>query len=240
LSESSLLDLQMTFAHAADARVLARALVGERAYGGDFFQMPPDEFVKAMNVAMTVSGSTTGSGLEDIAARAFQHFYTVTGIRNRDFLFYLDRMAEIIAIAPQVNPQGRNDVAQLESRIQAADGKWQHAITRMILPALTKAYSKEIRHVALMRNAQTACAIERFRLANADRLPDRLDELVPDFLPAVLEDPMDGKPLKYRRLDKGYVVYSVGDDDQDDGGVEPANRPKNGKGGWDYTFVVER
>lgn len=242
LPEASLMELQMAFARAGDTRVLARALIGERAFGGDFFQMPPGDFVKMMGLSATggVPGGTAKPGLDELAAQAMQHLYAATGMRNRDFLFYLDRMAEMIAIAPKVNPQGRSDIAQLESTIQAISGKWQYAITRMTLPALTKAFSKEIRHVALMRSAQTACAIERFRLAHAGRLPEHLDELVPAFLPSVLEDPMDGKPLKFRRLDKGYVVYSVGEDDKDDGGVEPANRPKNGKGGWDYTFVVER
>jgi hypothetical protein len=32
-------------------------------------------------------------------------------------------------------------------------------------------------------------------------------------------DPFDGRPLRYRRLADGVVVYSVGDDRADDGGT---------------------
>lgn len=51
---------------------------------------------------------------------------------------------------------------------------------------------------------------------------------------------MDGHPLKFRKLPVGYVVYSIGGDGTDDGGVSFANRPKNNQGGWDYTFTVGR
>jgi hypothetical protein len=88
-------------------------------------------------------------------------------------------------------------------------------------------------------DAQAALAVERYRLANG-KLPDHLSDLVPTFLPTVSTDPFDGKPLRYKTLAKGYVVYSVGDDREDNGGTE-----KNSKGqiyvpGTDITFTVER
>jgi hypothetical protein len=61
--------------------------------------------------------------------------------------------------------------------------------------------------------------------------------LVPKFLPAIPTDPFDGHSLRYKKLAKGYVVYSVGEDGKDDGGVEP----RGGYGpGTDLTFIVER
>lgn len=48
--------------------------------------------------------------------------------------------------------------------------------------------------------------------------PDRLDALVPDYLPEVPLDPLAGQPLVYRRTDDDYLLYSVGTDRQDDGG----------------------
>ena len=54
-----------------------------------------------------------------------------------------------------------------------------------------------------------------------------MDEIPPD--------PFDGKPLRYKKLEKGYVVYSVGPDGNDDGGKE------RGLGDdYDIIFVVER
>ncbi len=74
--------------------------------------------------------------------------------------------------------------------------------------------------------AATACAIERYRLARR-QLPDRLDQLLPDWIERVPMDVMDGRPLRYRRLDSGgYRLYSVGWNLTDDGGrVAARSRP---------------
>ena len=47
---------------------------------------------------------------------------------------------------------------------------------------------------------------------------------------AMPDDPFNGRPLRYKKLVKGYAVYSVGEDGKDDGGDEKK----------DVTFVVER
>ena len=87
-----------------------------------------------------------------------------------------------------------------------------------------------------LRAARAGLAVERYRSLNGE-LPDGLERLVPEYLESVPTDLFDGKPLRYRKLDKGFLVYSVGPDGQDDGGTsEPA-----GEGGPpDVTFTVER
>ena len=73
------------------------------------------------------------------------------------------------------------------------------------------------RVMARIRMADIALALQRYRLANG-RLPKTLDDLIPDLLPAVPLDPFTDEPLHYRPTDDGFVVYSVGDDREDDGG----------------------
>ncbi len=86
----------------------------------------------------------------------------------------------------------------------------------------------------------TALAVERFRL-DRGRLPGQLQELTPQFLEAIPMDPFDGAPLRYRRLDRGYVIYSVGADGHDDRGREPPEHRKlSDKTSYDLTFTVER
>ena len=64
-----------------------------------------------------------------------------------------------------------------------------------------------------------AIAIKRFELIN-HRPPDSLASLVPEFLAQLPIDYMDGKPLRYRvGPDASWVLYSVGRDGVDDGGV---------------------
>ncbi len=67
------------------------------------------------------------------------------------------------------------------------------------------------------------------------KLPTKLDELVPDLLPIVPEDPFAGQPLKYARVADGWKIWSIGDDLHDNGGVmADENQPLAGP---DYVFL---
>ncbi|QDV80637.1 hypothetical protein K2D_42670 [Planctomycetes bacterium K2D] len=67
---------------------------------------------------------------------------------------------------------------------------------------------------ALTRTA-IALAIHR---AEHDEYPESLDDLVPHVLPKAIVDPVYGGPLAYRRIDDGFLVYSLGFNGVDDGG----------------------
>ena len=62
-------------------------------------------------------------------------------------------------------------------------------------------------------------AIKAYRIERGE-LPDRLDDLIPEYLPAVPTDPYteEKAPLIYRRTDDKYLLYSVGLNGRDDGG----------------------
>jgi len=80
---------------------------------------------------------------------------------------------------------------------------------------------------ALQRLGQVAVALRLYRHEHG-RYPETLEELVPKYLPSLPVDPFDGKPLRYKRLAKGFKVWSVGWDMKDDGGVW--GTPKHEKG----------
>ena len=85
------------------------------------------------------------------------------------------------------------------------------------------------------RAAHAALAIERYRLEHDDQLPPTLDVLVPGFLDRVPQDIYAAAPLRFRKLDRSYVLYSVGRDLKDDGG--PFSTSDNAP---DITFRVTR
>jgi hypothetical protein len=67
----------------------------------------------------------------------------------------------------------------------------------------------------------TAIALERYRCQHGS-YPNTLQELAPGLLKEPPADFMDGKPLHYRRTDDGhFVLYSVGLDCVDNGGLLP-------------------
>jgi len=94
--------------------------------------------------------------------------------------------------------------------------------------------------VGQLRTAEAALAVERYRLVHPNALPDSLSQLVPQFLDTAPADPFDGKPLHFKKLSpKGYVVYSIGRNRQDDGGA-PKPSGSKAEGPYDVTFAVRR
>ena len=65
---------------------------------------------------------------------------------------------------------------------------------------------------------------------------------MPGYLDAVPSDPYGGRDLRYDKLGPGFVVYSIGKDFRDDGGMErlPASKTAGQSPNWDVTFIVER
>jgi hypothetical protein len=75
-----------------------------------------------------------------------------------------------------------------------------------------------LRFQTLVNEAQIACALERYRLAQRT-YPETLDTLVPQFIEKLPRDIVNGEPLIYRRTEAGmFLLYSVGWNETDDGG----------------------
>ena len=108
---------------------------------------------------------------------------------------------------------------------------------RLLLPALDKAIRKSARMQTYVDEARAACALERYQLANG-KYPDTLDVLTPRFIDSIPTDVIDGKPLRYRpKVEGGYLLYSLGWNQTDDGGQVVWKRGKTPsvdveKGDW--------
>jgi len=88
-------------------------------------------------------------------------------------------------------------------------------LVSMLIPALPPVYAKQFRRDTEFLATEVVCALKSYQVAHGT-YPERLNELVPDFLSAVPSDPFDGKPLRYRREGKEWVLWSVGSDLKDD------------------------
>jgi hypothetical protein len=77
-----------------------------------------------------------------------------------------------------------------------------------------------------------AIALKRHSLRHG-KYPATLEALVPEFLPAVPIDHMDGKPIRYKlRDDQGFTLYSVGEDGEDNGGDGSPRQASSGRQLW--------
>jgi hypothetical protein len=85
---------------------------------------------------------------------------------------------------------------------------------------------------AAVNQACVACALERYRLA-LGQYPEALDALVPRFIEKIPRDLIGGQPLKYRReADGTFLLYSIGWNEKDDGGVPGQGNSYNTDGDW--------
>jgi hypothetical protein len=96
-------------------------------------------------------------------------------------------------------------------------------------PNYAKAVQTLARNQTLVYQARVACALERYRLA-LGQYPDTLDALTPRFMEKLPHDLIGGQPLNYHRTDGGgYLLYSVGWDENDHGGVSGKSKEE---GDW--------
>ncbi len=136
-------------------------------------------------------------------------------------LRYLNRFFDVLALDW---PEQQAGLKQLE-----LEGRDAPLFVRLLVPAVSKVAAAQQRSRAQLRCAIALVAVERYRRANG-RWPEALP-IVKEagLLSRVPADPYDGQPLRYRRLDDGVVIYSVGPDGQDDGGnLDPKNPVRPG------------
>ncbi len=227
LEQKNLARLRKALATAYDPDSMARAFAGERCL---VILMLRDPRSTGLNLA-PFSAPDGPSLMQIYAARA-------VGLADRCLLRYIDLTDRCIAalrLPPHERPQAANDLERQDQELRQP-----HAILSHFMPSMHRFIRTDLAHLTLLRVAGVAMAVEQYRLANGN-LPERLADLVPAFLPDVPLDPYDGRPLRYRRREKGYVVYSIGKDLTDDGGKERPPRRRGREGPHDdITLIVER
>jgi hypothetical protein len=125
-------------------------------------------------------------------------------------LRYMTRAVEISKLPPEQRYDRFQELAKARED--------QPLLVRLLVPALAKVADADRRSGTQVRCAAVALAAERYR-RDRGRWPETLKALKEaGYLRAVPTDPYDGRPLRWRRLDDGAVVYSVGPHGQDNGG----------------------
>jgi hypothetical protein len=131
---------------------------------------------------------------------------------------------QLAAIQPTPGNYAPIDLSRIERDQEAAINppSYRNVIVRMLQPALVKLVSSGQMAQSCRDLAMTGLAVERFHQANGS-YPATLEALSPRFLQVIPKDIFSGQPLRYR-VEKtgGFVLYSVGPNEQDDGGDWPA------------------
>ncbi|HEY8504353.1 MAG TPA: hypothetical protein VIL46_07200, partial [Gemmataceae bacterium] len=186
---------------------LPEALRSERAYFNVLFENLESGKVSLRQVNLVLNLPVFWAKLGD---------FTLTPLVLHNHAVYLRRMNEAIEIARLPHEEQTRRWEDWDARLKT-DNSVKTRLASYLLPAVSKAAEAEQRTVALLDCARCGIACELFRRERG-RWPDALSELVPHYLPEVPSDPCDGEPLRFRRLEDGVVIYSLGPDREDSAG----------------------
>jgi len=212
-----------------DTTPFVRALDGERILIGEwFFALPKAELD---TVLQKETKSPNKIAPESVEKFNYRIWFTLAAFRPRlitDHAAYLEVMRRRVELfeAPY---QGR----------RAGDDLMRPALSNHLTGKLIGyfGYEKEFfcRMSAGLRMTRAGLALLRQRQAHG-AFPETLDVL---GLKGLI-DPFDEKPLRYRREGEGFLVYSVGDDQHDNGGTpQPeydSNNPRRNRVEYDFLW----
>lgn len=209
-AEAELRQLQEVYAGAETAKALLQAMRGELAAGVDAVehaQESREDFISG--IANDISGKDTGA-LRLLPSGLFNHWKSVIGEVEMRYL---------IMPLKQGIPAAVRAGEALEQEIKSRGNVVRHPdwiMARLMVPAVKQVSLSAWLAAARREQALAAIALERF-FAKHGAYPAKLEELVPEFLPAVPLDPCDGMPLRYRRTETGrFTLWCVGVDGRDD------------------------
>jgi hypothetical protein len=236
LDEENLAVLDHSFLDWEGTNRLCPAMIGERAAAIPLFQMnfaQFSRFVDSPDIDIREVREEPGAVLLTSLMRA-------SGFFERDLRFYLAVMETNIDLSRTSYPPDTLGITNVWNDAMREIEHRHLVMSAMLLPALDLAYFKDAESIANIRLSRVALVIERFRILK-HRLPLDMNELDAMTTPETRTDPFDGQPLRYKRLEKGYEIYSVGKDGHDNGGKErPADAKSSDKTEYDITFTVER
>jgi|GEM_PF-5908513 len=161
--------------------------------------------------------------LSDASSGADKLNYLPT--RFDDLRYFCETIDGLILATSQPWPDAFIESKQREDEFDTALDessklqKLRYLMTYSLFPATQAVVVAAARSRFSCDAASLGLAIDQFVRKN-DRLPENLDELVPDYCARIPKDPFDGQPIRYRAVEgRQYILYSVGPNQTDDGGM---------------------
>ena len=220
--------LQKAWAPVDLVAALEKGFAGERACGCECFaQIRRSSGPQTGRMFSTLWGTSSSKAVFEnlMLGYVYMPAYKLAWI-NEDQLFYLKTMQESLA-APRLLRAHRpwleatQSVAKVGARLNNLNGwsdKFRYFFSLMAIPNFTRASERAAQVETERQMTLAAIGLKRYQLRHGE-LPPNLEALAPEFLPVLPYDPMSGKSLCYHlKGDGGFVLYSVGEDGEDDGG----------------------
>ena len=219
LNDEQLTGLQQQLNHVYQDERITRGLIGERCFNVELFR----------NIYDVDLGQMTYPSPPPKIPR-------MPGVKDRNFAMSLKLIRQYIDAMKLPAHQQLSRYREIAAKVDKLSASF-YSLTKMCTRQLEQVALIDLKYTAQIDCARVALGIERYRLAKG-ALPKVLDDLVPRYIDEVPIDPFDGKPVRYKLTEPGYIVYSIGEDGTDEGGLEKDKVAKKGDP-HDWPFIVE-
>ncbi|MCL5103052.1 MAG: hypothetical protein M1133_02905 [Armatimonadetes bacterium] len=141
-----------------------------------------------------------------------------------DELDYMKRMGKMIE---ELNGPFRNSNQPIVDS-PSIDISQVSSLADMLCPAYSRGWAAREKCEASIRGSQILLALVAFK-SRFGAYPNVLTQLNTALgWKLSLEDPLSGKDFIYKRVGKGFLLYSIGENLKDDGGTEPKGNDRTG------------
>jgi hypothetical protein len=205
------------------------------------FNATADMLIKDRRVANEFLGMSSGIGRPSPTARSMVYLLYPAGWLYQSKVragHFFDELLGRVEPA-QRRWFGERPVPSSPANIPSPMAALPLLLFRITAPAYEAIEAKYLRTAAVTDEARLACALERFYLARGN-YPEEIKELVPDFLPVLPVEIVNGQPYHYHRTEDGrFVLYSVGTDLRDDGGVFDPKLSASKQADWVWSYPAK-
>jgi hypothetical protein len=187
-------------------RMFGQAIRGEERFGLMMYRNMPEGLRTFSDGRTTIVDTPLLNSRTSSGAAYFRVFYLDVGTYAA-----LMEMMQNWSVAPY---------HEIRDQLPRADDlRRKDLFLSIVTPSMSRAIEVLARAEARDACGRLAVAATRFRIDHG-ALPNRLKELVPQYLEGIPLDPFDGKPLRLAVKEDRRIIYSVGPDGVDDGGVD--------------------
>jgi hypothetical protein len=200
-----------------DIAPMVRAIDGERLILGEWaFNLPKNELYKVS------SENEPPEGISSIIYRLLVLRTTFKPLFLADRAAYMRLMHKSVEL--MVDPYSRENANIIENEVQ----KHHHMLTSMLIPAIFRIKEIHCEMTAELRIAQAGLTLLQHKQSRGG-FPETLEA----FKLQNINDPFSEQPLHYKPQGQGFILYSIGPDQKDNGG---SPRQKKQKDDWDIVW----
>ena len=192
-----------------DRNLFARCFEGERFFG-EAYEALWGSFPRLMDIPIRHALYKAQSGI-------------IAAVREPDFTKRGECIAEV---ERYVSMDGKswsydsdtNSKKETKQAIPKSMFPSYKILAQITAPAILRAIEAFDRAVAQAQNAHQALALKRYKQTQG-QYPDQLQQLISGDFKALPIDPFNGEPFHYKKEGEGFLLYSVGRNRVDEGGI---------------------